>query len=217
MKIVSVKSLSALLLVAFSAVNLSACDMEMPTIANTGVEVPNYNSYKALRLPANKISKSKSVALAKKQGQRFDVMPEMVLGVMTQESGFNANAVSYVGAQGLMQIMPTTLTHIKAKSGLKVSDPFDPVQNSAAGTWYLRSLYDELEGVSTSNRWRFALASYNGGIGRVQNAIKKAQQLSKKSRAEVTWTDIKNYLPRETRNYVPAVVGHTAYYRTQSL
>ena len=196
---------------------LSACDMELPTIANTSIKVPDYANYSVKRLPVNKVSESRSVALAKKQGTRFDVMPEMVLGVMAQESGFNANAISYVGAQGLMQIMPTTLQHINARSGLKVKDPFDPAQNAAAGTWYLRSLYNELNGVSESNRWRFALASYNGGIGRVSAAIKKAQELSKKTRSEITWNDVKDYLPRETRNYVPAVVSHTAYYRTQSI
>lgn len=196
---------------------LSACDMELPTIANTSVKVPDYANYSVKRLPANRLSEVRSAALAKKQGARFEVMPEMVMGVMAQESGFNANAISYVGAQGLMQIMPTTLQHINAKSGLKVTNPFDATQNSAAGTWYLRALYNELNGVSPSHRWRFALAAYNGGMSRVNNAIKKAQQLSRKSRAEVTWGDIKDYLPRETRNYVPAVISHTAYYRTQSL
>lgn len=196
---------------------LSACDMELPTVANLGVKVPDYAGYTAQRLPVNRVSEARSAALAKKQGSRFNVMPEMVMGVMAQESAFNANAVSYVGAQGLMQIMPTTLKEINAKSGLKVANPFDPQQNSAAGTWYLRSLYNQLNGVSESSRWRFALASYNGGLTRVNNAIKKAQELSNKKRSEITWNDIKGYLPRETRNYVPAVVSHTAYYRTQSL
>ena len=210
------KSLLSLALLTLSGA-LSACDMELPTITNASVKVPDYASYSVKRLPVNKVSESRSAALAKKQGARFNVMPEMVMGVMVQESGFNANAISYVGAQGLMQIMPATLKHINAKSGLKVSDPFDPAQNAAAGTWYLRSLYNELNGVSESNRWRFALASYNGGIGRVNAAIKKAQELSNKSRSEIPWNDVKNYLPRETRNYVPAVISHTAHYRVQSI
>jgi len=98
---------------------------------------------------------------------------------------------------------------------VRVSDPFNAEQNSAAGTWYLRHLYDQLQGVSAGQRWRFALGSYNGGIGRVSGAIQKVQKATGKSKSEVSWGDIAAYMPKETQNYVPSVISHTAYYRTQ--
>lgn len=195
--------------------SLSACDIEMPFMARLGSGSSSYYSASSLRLPPNKLAQSESVKLAKNQGNRFAVDPAMVLGVMTQESGFNANAVSPVGAQGLMQIMPGTLNYIQQKSQLSVDSAFDPGDNAAAGTWYLRHLYNQLQGVAPHQRWHFALASYNGGLARVNNAIKKAQSTTGKSRSQISWSDISGYLPRETRNYVPAVISHTAYYKTQ--
>lgn len=199
---------------------LSACDLEMPSLVNSqrpgatgGYRSTNVNT--SQRLPARKLAQSESLVLAKRQSSRFNVDTAMVLGVITQESAFNVNAVSHAGAQGLMQIMPGTVDYINQKGVVRVSDPFNAEQNSAAGTWYLRHLYDQLEGVNSSQRWRFALGSYNGGIGRVSTAIKKVQTATGKARSEVSWGDIASYLPQETQNYVPSVVSHTAYYRSQ--
>jgi hypothetical protein len=50
-------------------------------------------------------------------------------------------------------------------------------------------------------------------LGRVSKAIQKAATLQKKAKTKVTWQDIRGYLPSETRNYVPAVMLHTHYYR----
>ncbi|HEY9842728.1 MAG: lytic transglycosylase domain-containing protein [Candidatus Sericytochromatia bacterium] len=198
---------------AFSLLlGLSACDVEVPSLAN----LPGSGgSATALRLPANKISQSESVKMARQQAQRFGVETALVLGVITQESGFNANAVSPVGAMGLMQLMPTTVSHISSSSPVAIASAYNPGQNVAAGTWYLRSLYNQFKGFPEERRWQFALASYNGGIGRVGQAITKVSQLKHKPRTQVTWAEISSYLPAETRNYVPAVISHAAYYRTQ--
>lgn len=211
---------SSILLSLLAVLGLSACDFEMPSLVNSqrpgatgGYRSTAINT--SQRLPARKLAQSDSLVLAKKQGSRFRVDTAMVLGVITQESAFNVNAVSHAGAQGLMQIMPGTVAYINQKGVVRVSDPFSAEQNSAAGTWYLRHLYDQLEGVNTGHRWRFALGSYNGGIGRVSSAIKKVQAATGKAKSEVSWGDIATYLPKETQNYVPSVVSHTAYYRTQ--
>ena len=58
------------------------------------------------------------------------------------ESGLRENAESWVGAKGIMQIMPATLQEIAAKSSLQVLDGSDPGQNIAAGVFYDRHLYD---------------------------------------------------------------------------
>lgn len=192
--------------------SLSACDMEMPSIANLPGGTGAYSAT-SLRLPARKISQSESVKMAKTQGSRFGVDTALVLGVITQESGFNAHAVSPVGAMGLMQLMPSTVKHIKTVSPVRIASAFEPSQNVAAGTWYLRSLYNQFKGYPEERRWQFALASYNGGIGRVSHAITKVASATGKARTQVTFAEISSYLPRETRNYVPAVISHRAYYR----
>lgn len=194
-----------------SLTSLSACDIEMPNIANAPGGSVSINT--ALRLPPRKISQSESVKLARTMATQYGVETAMVLGVVTQESGFNANAVSPVGAMGLMQLMPTTVKHIKSASPVKIASAFDPKQNMAAGTWYLRSLYNQFKGFPEESRWQLALASYNGGIGRVYHAINQVSTAKKKPRTKVSFAEISAQLPRETRNYVPAVMSHRAYYR----
>ena len=87
---------------------------------------------------------------------RHHLDPDLVNSVIRAESGFQANATSRRGAQGLMQLMPGTA------SGLGVADPFDPGANVEGGTRYLRTLLQ---------RYNFdlikALAAYNAGPQRV--------------------------------------------------
>ena len=85
------------------------------------------------------------------------VDPSLVKAVALVESGFNARAVSSKGAQGLMQLMPTTA----ARYGVK--DLHDPYQNLSAGAKHLRELLDNYNGDVT-----LALAAYNAGAGAVK-------------------------------------------------
>jgi soluble lytic murein transglycosylase-like protein len=77
---------------------------------------------------------------------------DLIHAVIEAESSFDALAVSAVGAQGLMQLMPA----LQAELG--VVDPFDPRENIMAGTAYLKSLLDRHNG-----NLALALASYNAG------------------------------------------------------
>lgn len=88
---------------------------------------------------------------------KYDVDKKLVMAVIDVESGFNAAAVSPVGAQGLMQIMPET------GKDLDLDDPFNPSENIDAGIRYLRYLLD------TFPDRRLAVAAYNAG----PNAVKK--------------------------------------------
>jgi soluble lytic murein transglycosylase-like protein len=87
----------------------------------------------------------------------FHLDPDLVNSVIHAESGFNSRAVSRKGARGLMQLMPDTA------GKLGVSNPFDPQDNVAGGSRYLRELLE---------RYNFdlvkALAAYNAGPQRVE-------------------------------------------------
>ena len=84
---------------------------------------------------------------------------KLVRAVIEQESGFHACALSRKGAQGLMQIMPETA------ADWNVKDPFDPQENIATGTKYLKQLLDKYKGDT-----RLALAAYNAGPATVDAA-----------------------------------------------
>lgn len=94
--------------------------------------------------------------LVQKYAAQYNIDINLVNAVIRQESGFNPNAVSHAGAQGLMQLMPST-----AKS-LGVKNPFDPEQNLAGGIRHLAGLLEQYQG-----NVALALAAYNAGSGAV--------------------------------------------------
>ncbi len=86
----------------------------------------------------------------------FGVDKSLVKAVIHAESGYNPNAVSSKGAQGLMQLMPGTA------HDLKVADSLNPSDNIRGGVRYLRFLLDTFKGNVT-----LALAAYNAGLTKV--------------------------------------------------
>lgn len=94
--------------------------------------------------------------LAEDVARRHGLDPELVRAVVSVESGFRAEAVSSKGAQGLMQLMPTTA------AALGVGDAFDPVQNLDGGARHLGALLTLYGG-----DLQRALAAYNAGEGAV--------------------------------------------------
>ncbi|MBP1631014.1 MAG: lytic transglycosylase [Bacteroidetes bacterium] len=109
------------------------------------------------------------------------------------ESALNPNAVSRVGATGLWQFMYPTGRMYDLRVNSIVDDRKDPIKASVAAAKYLRDLN------RIYNDWELALAAYNCGPGNVNKAIRRS--------GKNTFWEIYDYLPRETRGYVPAYIA----------
>lgn len=97
----------------------------------------------------------------------------LIAAQMFAESRFDAEARSFAGAVGLMQIMPSL------GAAYEVDSLEDPVANTRTGVRYLRHLSDQIEAASEADRLWFALASYNAGYGHLSDARRLAVQLGR--------------------------------------
>lgn len=125
--------------------------------------------------PAMSIDRDGVEKLVREAAERHHVDPALVRAVIETESNWNPAARSRKGAQGLMQLIPTTAMRFG------VNDAFNPKQNVEAGVRYLRTLLERYNG-----NLDLALAAYNAGEGAVDRAH-----------------GVPSY--RETRNYVQRV------------
>jgi soluble lytic murein transglycosylase-like protein len=96
---------------------------------------------------------------------RSELAPLLVLAVIHVESRFDARAVSPVGAVGLMQLMPPTMSEELSRSRLAPGDPFDPITNVRAGVRYLARLVGAFRDVE------LALMAYNAGPNRLRRHL----------------------------------------------
>jgi len=134
-------------------------------IADRREQIGPFSPYPATMLPApariwiqtdcTVLAREKVDALIATAAQQQSLDPALLKAVMKQESGFKPCAVSPVGAQGLMQLMPATARE------LHVKNVFDPQQNVQGGAAYLRQLLERYHG-----DLRLALVGYNAGPGR---------------------------------------------------
>ena len=110
------------------------------------------------------------------------------------ESALKPTARSRAGALGLWQFMLKTGRLYGLESNSLVDDRLDPIKATWAAARYLREMYDIYQD------WHLVIAAYNCGPGNVNKAIRRA------GGATDYWS-IYNYLPRETRGYVPAFIA----------
>ncbi len=120
-------------------------------------------------------------------------MPKDIRILSIVESALRADAVSHAGAVGLWQFMPATGKEMGLKIDRYVDERCDPHKSTEAAMRYLKKQYNRF------GSWELALAAYNGGSGRVNRAVKRG-------RSSNFWR-IRKYLPKETRNYIPAFIG----------
>ena len=106
------------------------------------------------------------------------------------ESGLDPKVKSRVGAMGLWQFMPATGKMYGMYVNSEVDDRMDPELSTEAAAKYLKSLYRMF------GDWEVAMAAYNCGPGNVRKAIRR-------SGGKKTFWEIYDYLPKETRSYVP--------------
>lgn len=143
--------------IAVSAMNNpNMSDKDMQNIINREVR----NEYAKMRTSNKAVvfgNNTKYDEIINKYSMLYGVDPLLVKCVIRQESGFNPNSRSKVGAMGLMQLMPDTAR------GLGCKNAADPKENIAAGTKYLAALIRKFNG-NTS----LALAAYNAGAGNVR-------------------------------------------------
>jgi membrane-bound lytic murein transglycosylase D len=113
------------------------------------------------------------------------------------ESAFKPSALSRARARGVWQFMSATAKENGLTYDWYVDERSDPAKATRAAAQYLRTLYKMFDG-----DWHLALASYNGGPGRVGRAMKRSGRDDFWSLSAST-----RYLPRETREYVPMVLA----------
>jgi membrane-bound lytic murein transglycosylase D len=127
---------------------------------------------------------------------RAEGLPLDLAYVPLIESAFKPNALSRAKAKGIWQFMRGTGLENGLETDWYIDERSDPEKATVAAAKYLKTLYGMF------GDWHLALASYNGGPGRVQRAMKRANK-------DDFWslTATSRYLPRETRDYVPLILA----------
>ena len=123
-------------------------------------------------------------------------MPTELQYLPVIESAINPNAVSRAGAAGLWQFMPATAKGLGMEVNSLIAERPDARLSSRNAARYLKQLHE------IYNDWSLAIAAYNCGPGNVNKALRRAGGDGKKD-----FWEIYNYLPAETRGYVPAFIA----------
>lgn len=135
----------------------------------------------------------KYVDLIQKYSEEYDLEPSFVAGVICVESRFREEAVSRVGARGLMQIMPATGEEIANALDVPfhVEDLFEPETSIRFGCYYLREQLNRFD-----QNHAVALAAYNAGPNKAEQWLSEYGLDSKGRIAYIPYEETKNYVNR---------------------
>ena len=175
-------------------------------LIDAGRIVPDYPSYQFSELPKELwglLFPQSFWSLVERQARANRLDPYLVMGLIRQESAFNARATSSANARGLMQVLPTTASTSKRASRIRYAGArlYNATYNIRFGCAYLRTLLNEFNGKPEA-----ALAAYNAGDFRVRDWMK-----------DTSFRDSAEFLEaipiHATRAYVESVLRDAAIYR----
>ena len=184
---------------------LSCIETDMPLVFNERVQsFVNYFTVRDRNYTREVIRrKNLYFPIFEKYLKKYGI-PDQLKYLSIVESGLRPEARSRVGAEGLWQFMPSTGRMYGLNQSWYVDERRDPEKATEAACKYLKQLYNMFDD------WELALAAYNTGPGNVRKAIRR-------SGYKKDFWGIYNYLPRETRSYVPQFVAvlYTIEYATE--
>jgi soluble lytic murein transglycosylase len=175
-------------------------------IMDAGKIVPDYPSYQFSELPKEiwgLLFPQNYWSLVQRQARVSGLDPYLVMGLIRQESAFNARATSSANAHGLMQVLPSTASSSKRAARVRSAGVrlYNATYNIRFGCAYLRTLLNEFNGKPEP-----ALAAYNAGDFRVRDWMK-----------DTSFRDSSEFLEaipiHATRAYVEVVLRDAAIYR----
>lgn len=139
-------------------------------------------------------------AAVEAQAEKVGVDPLLIWSIMKQESSFDPRATSWVGAAGLMQLMPATAAGEAKKIGLKKYSSYNPADNIAMGASHIGGL------TARFKRLDWAVSAYNAGGGNVNNWNAERSGWERDA-----WMESVPF--RETNDYVKKVLGSYEVYK----
>ncbi len=169
------------------------------------IEMP-YNSIIRRFIDRYVVRSPRQVASLQRMGKRyFPIFEEALIRhdlpvelkyLPVVESGLYATARSHMGAAGLWQFMPYTAKLSGLEVNSLIDERLDPIKSTDAACRYLKTLY------GIYGDWNLAIAAYNCGPGNINKAIHR-------SGGQRDFWAIYDYLPRETRSYLPLFIAAT--------
>jgi soluble lytic murein transglycosylase len=141
--------------------------------------------------------------LIQRQARANHLDPPLVIGLVRQESAFNAGALSIADARGLMQVLPETAAHSRSASRLRSTGQrlYDPAYNVRVGCAYLKTLMKAFD-----NQPELALAAYHAGDFRVRDWLEKTS-------SQDPAMFLESIPIQATRTYVELVLRDAEIYR----
>jgi soluble lytic murein transglycosylase-like protein len=176
---------------ASAATTLPRCLLPEESVPETGNTAENPEQAEATAYPKGPI-----VDLVQQLSPRYSVDPNLVLAIISVESGFNVRAISPKNAQGLMQLIPETAQRFRVKNA------FDPAQNIKGGLAYLQWL----------------LAFFKGNVQLVAAAYNAGERTVERHRGIPPYPETRNYVRKVTNLYgksthpfLPSLAGASSF------